>query len=209
MLGTFKRQVLPIEAMRGSVRPILGGVGDTEDVQWLAEVYRAHSDEVRNLILRLGGPGIDAEDLVHEVFLAAQRKTRLLRTYDELGGWFHLAAVREVWRVRRRARRRRYLSWGLVPDPADRKMEDPEFRQRETAEWVYAVLEKLPIRQREALVLSYLQGLTSAEIGQMLGCPEETVRARVFHGRKAFVKAVQREQERERSREASSPKDSR
>jgi RNA polymerase sigma-70 factor (ECF subfamily) len=175
----------------------VGGVDDPEDIQWLGQLYNRYSDEVRNVVLRLGGPLVDAEDLVHEVFLAAYRKIQLLRGYDELGGWFHLAALREVWRVRRRTRRWRTLSLGLIHEPSP---EDSDFKQREIAEWVYALLDKLPARQREAVILFYLQGFTSAEIGRLVRCSEETVRARIFHGKRSFVKAVKRERERDRRR---------
>jgi RNA polymerase sigma-70 factor (ECF subfamily) len=197
MLRELYDGVLRVETNSGPPRPIVGRVPDPEDVQWLGELYNRYSDAVRDVILRLGGPSIDAEDLVHEVFLAAHRKISLLRSYDEIGGWFYLAALREVWRVRRRIRRWRFLSLGLANRRRERSLDSADFKRAEVAEWVYAILDKLPARQREALILFHLQGLTSVEIGKLLGCPEETVRARIFHGKRAFVRAVKREQTRE------------
>jgi RNA polymerase sigma-70 factor (ECF subfamily) len=198
MARSLKGELLRIQATRGPARSMVGGVPDPDDVQWLGQLYNRYSDDVRDVVLRLGGPGIDAEDVVHEVFLVAHRKIRQLRAYDELGGWFHLAALREVWRVRRRVRRWRYLTLGLVSGQRERPADDSDFKRREVAEWVYALLDKVPARQREALVLYHMHGLTSVEIGKLLDCPEETIRARIFHGKRAFVRMVKRQQQRER-----------
>jgi RNA polymerase sigma-70 factor (ECF subfamily) len=173
--------------------PILGRVADAEDIRWLADLYERYSDHVREIILRHGGPGIEVEDLLHDIFLAAYRKLRVLRGYVDPGGWLHLAALREVWSVKRRARLWRSLSLALVPQPEVLSPQESDFMQHETARWVYTVLDKLPARQREALVLFYFENLTSVEIGRLLGCPEETVRSRIFHGKRAFVRIVARE----------------
>jgi RNA polymerase sigma-70 factor (ECF subfamily) len=186
--------VLQLEAKRPFLRPLLEEVADRDEIRWLSDLYERYSDTVRDTVLRLAGPRIDAEDMVQEIFLGAFRKSQELRDRADLGGWFYLAAVREVWRARRKARRLRYLSLGFAATP---RFEDGEFTRRELAEWVYAVLDKLPRRQREALVLFHLQGLTSAEIGKLLGCPEETVRSRIFHGKRAFLKALARERQKE------------
>jgi RNA polymerase sigma factor (sigma-70 family) len=176
-----------------ALRPMLGRVADPEEIRWLAELYEQHSDRIREVILRHGGPEIEAEDLLHEVFLAAHRKLGLLRTYVDPGGWLHLAALREVWRVKRRARLWTSLTLGLVSPPQEQRPQENAFLQHEAARWVYGLLDKIPFKQREALVLFYFEGLSSVEIGPLLGCPEETVRSRIFHGKRAFLKVVERE----------------
>jgi len=192
-----KQEVVPL-------RRVLGGVADPSNVQWLAELYDQYSDHVYDIIIRHGGPAIDAEDIVHDVFLIARRKIDLLRTYADPGGWLHLTALHEVWRARRRVRLRRLLSFGLAPPPPDPNSQEASFIEGETARWVYSTLDKLPLKQREALVLFHLEGLTSVEIGRLLGCPEETIRSRIFHGKRAFMKAVERRAYRRTGRDGSS-----
>jgi RNA polymerase sigma factor (sigma-70 family) len=193
MLKMPKGIVFRVEQRPLSAPPQLGRVADPEDIQWLASLYDEYSDRIRDVILRHGGPGTDAEDLLHEVFLAAHRKIGLLRAYVDPGGWLHLAALREVWKVKRRGRLWAALSLGLVSQPQEQCPQESAFLQHESARWVYAVLNKLPLGQREALVLFYFEGLTSIEIGRLLGCPEETVRSRIFHGKRSFMKVVDRE----------------
>jgi RNA polymerase sigma factor (sigma-70 family) len=176
-------------------------VADAEDVEWLRLLYNANSDHIRDVIVRHGGPGMEPEDLVQEVFLAAHRKIRLLRTYAEPRAWLHLAALREVWKVRRRLRLRRFLPFGIASPASEEALPDAEYQRRETRASVHRMLDKLPRRQREALVLFHVEGLTSAEIGSLLGCPEETIRTRICYGRRTLMKVVRRQRRREEQRE--------
>jgi len=48
----------------------------------VARLYRAHERKVMRWAARLGGPGIDVEDVVQDVFVVAKRR---LRTWD--GSW--------------------------------------------------------------------------------------------------------------------------
>jgi RNA polymerase sigma-70 factor, ECF subfamily len=181
-----------------SARAVVEAVRDpqlaatTEEIRWLLELYNCHSDHVRDVILRHGGPGVDAEDLVQEVFLAAHRKRRLLRAYTEPGAWLHIAALREVWKERRRRRTLRFLSLGMLTQIDEGEAPDAAFQRRELAEWAYQILDRLPERQRQAFLLSQIEGFSSADIGRMCGCPEETIRSRVFLARRAFAKAAAR-----------------
>ena len=48
--------------------------------------------------------------------------------------------------------------------------------------------------QRQALVLHYLLGYTQKEIAQITQVPEETVKSRIFHGKKAIQRNMTREE---------------
>jgi RNA polymerase sigma factor (sigma-70 family) len=192
VLAVVLRDVFRSQSKDGADRPTVKVVTDPESLDWLRELYNRHSDQVREVIVRHGGPDIDAEDLVQEVFLAAHRKLEDLRRYEAPGGWLHLAALREVWKTRRRARMRSYLRLGIASIASEQELPDMAFERHEVARWVYAVLDRLPELQREALLLFHAEGLSALEIARMLRCPEETVRTRVFYARRSFVKAVQR-----------------
>jgi RNA polymerase sigma-70 factor (ECF subfamily) len=63
--------------------------------------------------------------------------------------------------------------------------EDPSFDEEDAAE-VHAALNKLDIRQREVLVLHFLEDMSLAEIGGILDCPEGTVKSRLHYAKKAL-----------------------
>lgn len=45
-------------------------------------------------------------------------------------------------------------------------------------------LDRLPLDQRVAIVLSEIEERTSAEIATIVGAPEGTVRTRIFHAKR-------------------------
>jgi RNA polymerase sigma factor (sigma-70 family) len=188
--------MLRVESNGVRLRPV-EPIAEPADVDWLRDLYNRYSDQVRAVVVRHGGPQVDAEDLVQEVFLAAHRKIQTLREYAVPAAWLHLAALREVWRVRRRARLMRFLPFGVAPTAEEIPLPDIVCAHSEGVTWLYRALEKIPGRQREALILYHVEGLTSVEIGRLLGCPDQTVRSRIFHGRRALLAAVKRQRRRE------------
>jgi RNA polymerase sigma factor (sigma-70 family) len=174
------------------LRPLVAPVADPDDVEWLRALYNEHSDHVRNVIVRHGGPGFEPEDLVQDVFLAAHRKIQQLRNYAVPRAWLHVAALREVWKVRRRRLLLRLLPLGSALPVQDPPAPDVEFERREARAAIYRMLDKLPRRQRDAIVLFHLEGFTSEEISRLLGCPEETVRTRICYGRRTLMKMARR-----------------
>ncbi len=186
----FDLIVQPHGEMGERLRP--GVVSEKEDhLSWLRDLYERHSDYVRAVVASHAGPGLDVEDMVQEVFIAAHRKSARLIRYGEPRGWLHLAALREVWKVRHRSRLAGLFRFRLEPPPSS---ESPEavYQSHEQSAVLYTLLDKLPTKQRAALILFHVEGLSSAEISHLLRCPEPTVRTRLFHARRSFAAAFDR-----------------
>ena len=60
-------------------------------------------------------------------------------------------------------------------EPSDGRQLDEAFMQ----ERLQAALEEVAVNQRTALVLRYLEGMSPAEIADVLGCREGTVRTHI------------------------------
>lgn len=130
-------------------------------------LYRAHYPAMMRVGFLLTGSNEAAEDIVHDVFLRAQRHLPLEHPASYLR-----AAVVNACRsqFRRAAVARRH-----EPPPA------PLVMPRELVE-LRDVLLRLPIRQRSALVLRYFCDMADADIAEMLGCRPATVRSLVHRG---------------------------
>jgi RNA polymerase sigma-70 factor (ECF subfamily) len=78
--------VIILSAALAAVRP-------REDTG-LAAIYREHAELVKRWALRLGGPGLDAEDFVHEVFMVVQRRLPEFRGEAKLTTWLYRITLR-------------------------------------------------------------------------------------------------------------------
>ncbi|MDQ1427523.1 MAG: hypothetical protein QOK39_999 [Acidimicrobiaceae bacterium] len=161
---------------------------DLDDV--FAELVTTYEPAVYTTALRLCDRVPDAEDLTAETFLRAYAG---LRGYSpsriadlQLRAWL-LTICLNQWRnhLRTSARRPRVMAATSVP-PAEplSQAESPEARVQRVAEGdrLAAALRALPTRQRVAVVLRHIVGLSYAETADVLACPEGTAKSHVSRG---------------------------
>lgn len=129
-----------------------------------------------------GGPHI--EDLAQEVFLRAHRA---LPRFDPHGAarlstWL-LTIARNVAMDARKRRRLRVVPLRESMTVTDPATPETERQRREIARAFERAAAQLSSDQRDVFVLAQFHGLSMAEIGQVLGVPENTVRTRLFRAR--------------------------
>jgi RNA polymerase sigma-70 factor (ECF subfamily) len=152
-------------------------VGDDEEA--LAECYRLHGPMVRSYLRRFVGPS-ETDDLLQVVFLELWRSRARIDPSRPLEAWlFGIARKRAIDELRRR--HHDVVSVDaireLVGEDGDRFVD----RMVWAAE-VRAALGRLSDDQREAIELSYVDGLTQPEIAARLDLPIGTVKARMARG---------------------------
>jgi RNA polymerase sigma-70 factor (ECF subfamily) len=142
-----------------------------------------YADQARRVARAVLQDPDDADDAAQDAFLAALVKLEQYDATRPFGPWLlRIVANAATDRRRRRAvRRTEVLDPGLVgggPQPdtvAEREVFQARLRQ---------VLRELPERRRMAVVLFDVEGYSHAEIAEILGMPEGTVRSEVFHARR-------------------------
>jgi RNA polymerase sigma factor (sigma-70 family) len=136
---------------------------------------------------KLTGDRRVAEELAHDVLLAVWR-TRDRYHPDRPFRVFVFAIASNRCRNHARAWRRglRWLGIAAAPDALD-QVGDVDVGQldrlldRERQRRVRGALERLPVRARDVLLLRFEQELSYAEIAEIAGRSEVTVRSQVFH----------------------------
>jgi len=159
----------------------------------VASLYRTYAAKVGRWAARLGGPSIEVEDIVQEVFLVAKR--RLVSFRSDGGGsvttWLFRATERIVKAARRKQRLRRLFGAAPADDVAPTAVAGPipsdELERRQEIAHVYRVLDKLAARQRKVLILFELEGLSTHEIAALIGARVGTVRVWLYRARAAFL----------------------
>lgn len=157
-----------------------------DDSAAFARAYRDHAGRVRASALRVLKDPARADDVAQEVF---ERLWREPGRYDErrggLGPYLQLVArsrALDAWRaegaLNRATDRLQVLS---ARDEAAAEDQGPPriVERRETSERLREALRQLPPRQREAIVLCYWGGLSSAEIARAMRVPLGTAKSRL------------------------------
>ncbi len=139
---------------------------------------------------RLGGPRVDPEDAAHDILLIALTRLDKLRARSAWRAWLYGITRRVLARHRRAAWVRRWVD-DLRPDTRDESAGPAERAVlSERAGQVQRILEGLPARQREVLVLCDAEERSAPEVAAMLGIPEGTVRSRLRSARQRFQVAA-------------------
>jgi RNA polymerase sigma-70 factor (ECF subfamily) len=167
----------------------------------LDTIYRQHADSVALWARRMGGPRLDIEDIVHEVFLVAQRRLSEWRGDAKITTWLYEVTFRIV---HDRRRRRRWLRWlpgrlgddaafgpGGV-DPHEAPAEQPGalelMEQQEATATLYKILDGIGEKYRTVIILFELEGLSGEQIAVLTGTSLANVWIRLHRGRRKAMK---------------------
>lgn len=137
----------------------------------------------------------DTEDAVQEVFLKAYRNLRAFDASRTFAPWLYRVAHNEfVNRGKRRARD--FLDFvdfdAFFPHPFAKERSDTIFQDDEFRSMMRQCLDDLPVKYREVLVLSYLEGLDYRAISEVLRIPVSTVGVRILRGKSALKTVCER-----------------
>ena len=163
------------------------------DLAAFEQIVVAHQRQVYLTALRLLGRSEDAQDAAQEVFLRLYKN--LARLHDDgagLGPWLYRVTVN----ASRDLARERLRHSGPEPDentrgPAalDPQEEATLAQQRSMAA---AALAELPEKERAAVVLRDIEGLSTREVARILGSAEVTVRTQISRARRKMKTAIER-----------------
>ncbi len=153
-------------------------------------LYDLHERAVRGYALRRVDVPADAADVVSETFVVAWRRLAEIPAGAERG-WL-IGVARRVLSTTRRGHGRRHRLADRMRDELSRLPAWAPSAADSRDETVAAVLAALPRADREVLTLVGWDGLTPAELAQVLGVGDATARTRLHRARNRFRKEWER-----------------
>jgi RNA polymerase sigma-70 factor, ECF subfamily len=154
-------------------------------------LMRQHERLVLATALRMTGNLHDAQDVSQDVFLKLYRNLSKVEAPAALPSWLYRVTVNACHDLRRRrpASAPVELAEDLVAAGNDPQASASEAERRRVLE---LSLRLLPEKERAALVLRDLEGLTTEEVAQVLGSSEATVRSQISKARAKVHDFVER-----------------
>jgi RNA polymerase sigma-70 factor (ECF subfamily) len=167
--------------------PIVTDLPDFDDVadrprsrdEYFDEVFVRHYGRLVRSVTVVTGDQARAEDAVQEAFQRAFARWRRIGRYDKPEAWIRRVALnraRDLARSERRRKRREERAAG--PDAVTDPEPHPE---------IVPALAQLPDRQRTAIVLHYLEGLSVSDTADAMGITDGAVKFHLNRGRQALA----------------------
>ncbi|WP_018233612.1 RNA polymerase sigma factor [Thioalkalivibrio thiocyanodenitrificans] len=157
-----------------------------------SRAWQQQVEESRIRLFRLAlswcGDEMLADDLAQEALARALRKQHQLREADRLDAWL-FAILHNCWREHLR-RLKPQVPLDEVLFVCDRCPEHEQAQDQIVAQVRQAVA-ALPMGQREVVTLVDLEGLSYAEVAEVLAIPIGTVMSRLSRARRALKAALE------------------
>ena len=156
-------------------------------------LVREHLPDALRLATRLTTSADDAEDIVQNAMLRASKSWKSFRGDASFKTWLHRIVV-NVHRDHFAARRRHgYLPLDDLDDVriADHTSPGQQTETRELSELIAKLVQELPSRQREVILLFIDEQHTASEIAAILNITESNVYATLHIARGRLRQALQ------------------
>jgi RNA polymerase sigma-70 factor (ECF subfamily) len=164
--------------------------------QTIATLVAEYSTALYRVAFSVTRNAAEAEDAVQETFLRVLKHQSRLSEIRDYRVWL----VRIVWNIvldrKRRAKTRPETE--DVSDhertlPSGQRGADESVISSQEHARILALIDRLPGREREALLLSAVQELSTAEIASILGTTESSIRSRIFRARRELSLLLEKE----------------
>lgn len=159
-----------------------------------AEEFASHQGWLRTVLLSRLGNCEEADEVMQEVALAAANQSAKQQRIERVGPWLYRVALRQVLLLRRRQGRLRRLLSNVatktpISDECSKSLSPLEWMLcEERGQLVKEVMATLGERDRQLLLLKYVDGLSYEEISSALGVTASSVQSRLHRARKLLRK---------------------
>lgn len=142
--------------------------GNTADFSLLIDRYK---DRAFSMLRRLLKNEMDAEEALQDSFLKAFNGLKDFRQDAKFSTWFYKITYNTAMTVLGSKKRKAEETWSSIDEEFDLGSYDNEiYAQAESSrDYIFRIVDKLPIRHALVTILFYVDGLSLNEISQVMG----------------------------------------
>jgi RNA polymerase sigma-70 factor (ECF subfamily) len=160
--------------------------GDERAFQLLS---RRHLPAMLGLARRILGNAAEAEDVAQEAFMRVWTHAPRWQPLAQFRTWLTRVVINLCLDRKRRAPWVDLETAGDIVDPAPGAGEKAEDDERERM--LAAAIEKLPVRQRSAIVLTYGDGMSNAQVAEILDTSVSAVETLLVRAKQNLRRALE------------------
>jgi len=147
-------------------------------------LYHLYYRRIFGYLLKLTRRVDLVEEVLNDVMLAVWKGAASFDGRSRVSTWIFGIAYHKALKVLVRRPEEPAEEDGERPEPLDSEEPESLAVRRELAGVLGRALGALPAEQRAVVELAYYYGLAYQEIAEIVGCPVNTVKTRMFHARR-------------------------
>jgi len=149
-------------------------------------LYRAYFPRLARFLQRMTRSSALIEEIVNDTLLAVWRKANTFNGSSKVSTWIFAIAYRRACKALQAVDEPVEADGDERAGPdADRP--DWQFERVRLAQALDAALAALPLAQRTAFQLTFHHDMSLNEIAEIMECPVNTIKTRLFHARKRLA----------------------
>ncbi len=165
-----------------------------------AEIVERYRRKVYSIAFQVLGNHLDADEVVQETFVRIYKRRKELADVKYFSTFLLRIASNYAIDVLRKQRGHSQIAEDSSSLPGEiqvdlaRKVATPkeDFENKRLMEEIKRALKELPPKQQLTAILHDIEGYTKAEIAEVFGCPEATVRSNLHIARNKLKKILKR-----------------
>jgi RNA polymerase sigma-70 factor (ECF subfamily) len=156
------------------------------DREAFREIYIAYHRRLARFLTRLTRRYDVAEEIINDALYVVWKRAGDFRGESRVSTWIMGIAYRRALKTLTSRGQQQFVAAPLDSQPL---LAPDELGAAETSEWILLGMERLPVEQRMVIEFAYGYGHSCEEIAQIMDCPVNTVKTRLFHAR-AKLRAI-------------------
>ena len=202
---TMAMDAVPIQSLRTlNDDALMARVAETDDIEAFETLYARYESYARRILIAYFGYVDDIEDLVQECFIRIFTHRKRYKMKDSFRSWFYrivMNLAHDLWRKRHRMERlqkKLQKFAGKLGVSSLSPAESIETRS-DSVSIIQALISTLPPRQRQVLILRYVEEMSLKEIAAVLELNEGSIKSTLHHATKRLQKEYKKWKEKNES----------
>lgn len=172
---------------------LLRGI-EKQEMAAFESLYKRYHGKLSRFIVSTAGRTDLVDEIINDVMYVVWEKSASYNRQCKPSTWIFGIAYNKTRKHFRPAGQPRNERLDDVDTDAETAGRDDHWLERlERADLCTSILASLSPEHRAVIELTYFYGMHYREIGQIMGCPENTVKTRMFHARRRMSRLAQSE----------------